>query len=79
MLICEVNIEHCGGPQYSVCVRVFIVYVVNICIESICMPQFEEKRERRQDAVGVHLCCCVLWLTLSNWWNGALVCVCVCT
>lgn len=27
------------------------------------------------DAVGSHLCCCVLWFTLSNWWN---LCVCVC-
>ena len=42
------------------------------------MPQFQEQRGRRQDAVGVHLCCCVLWLTLSNWWNRVCVCVCVC-
>lgn len=28
------------------------------------------------DAVGSHLCCCVLWFTLSNWWNLSL-CVCV--
>ncbi len=67
------------GIRYShrVCVLYVDVYARNICIESICIPQFELRR-MRQDAVGIHLCCCVLWLTLSNWWRPVFVCVCVC-
>lgn len=59
----------------SLCARV--LFAVRICMEIICIPSLGQQAGRTLNRVGIHLCCRVLQLPLSNWEKR--VCVCVCT
>lgn len=59
-----------------VCARV--LFAVRICMEIICIPSLGQQAGRTLNRVGIHLCCRVVQLPLSNWEKRVCVCAYVC-